>query len=137
MEVTIFSDRIVTSSKAKISADIGPKINSSRISNLEILLLDQFSYLILRTWKSAQIMILAPRLFRKRWLSSKAKISLDIGPKINSSRISNLGVILLDQVLSSPGRCPNHDSCASIFLKSQGESNCFNGFHCTDTNLCS
>ena len=68
-------------------------------------------------------------------LSSKHKISMDIGPKINSSRISNLDMILLDQFFlfgpPSPGRCPNHDSCASIFLESQGEINCFNGFHCT------
>ena len=63
LEVTIFSDRIVTSSKHKISVDIGPKINSSRISNLEILLLDQF--------------------------------------------------FLFDA--PSPGKCSKHDSCARIF----------------------
>ena len=76
--------------------DIGPKINSPRISNLEILLLDQFFYLMLRVRESAQNTILAQGFFMKCTLSSKHKISMDIGPKINSSRISNLDIILLD-----------------------------------------
>ena len=96
---------------------------------------NNFFYLALRVRESAQNTILAQGFFMKCTLSSKHKISMDIGPKINSSRISNLDMILLDQFFlfgpPSPGRCPNHDSCASIFLESQGEISCFNGFHCT------